>query len=56
MSEYTNGYYIENGRFEKCSSNSYVSNDTGLPVWSKYVSKTQMPSYSEPTYTSTYTS
>ena len=46
MSEYTNEYYIENGRFEK-----YSSNDTGLPVWFKYVSKTQMPSYSEPTYT-----
>ncbi len=46
MSEYVNGYYIDNGRFEKCSSN-----DTALPVWSKYVSKTQIPSYSEPTYT-----
>lgn len=42
---------VKKDRFDK-----YFSNDTGLPVWSEYVSKTQMPSYSEPTYTSTYTS
>ena len=26
-------------------------NYTGVPVWSEHVSETQMPSYSEPTYT-----
>ena len=24
---------------------------TGVPIWSEYVSKTQIPIYSEPTYT-----
>ena len=37
---------VKKDRFDK-----YFSNNTELPVWSEYVSKTQMPSYSEPTCT-----